>query len=119
MAFWIERVAAVAALSCLSGQAALAGDAGAGKAVFTSSCSICHSVQPGQNKIGPTLFAGQSGGKPDMGRADTGQIPGIAAGDGSGDENDLCRGQGCDQAGRPDRLSGDREIGGGGGNYVS
>jgi cytochrome c len=56
MAFWIERVAAVAALSCLSGQAALAGDAGAGKAVFTSSCSICHSVQPGQNKIGPTLF---------------------------------------------------------------
>ncbi len=37
-------------------QPAWAGDAGAGKAVFQSSCSICHSVQPGQNKIGPTLF---------------------------------------------------------------
>ena len=36
--------------------AAWAGDAGAGKAVFSSSCSICHSVQAGQNKIGPTLF---------------------------------------------------------------
>jgi cytochrome c len=33
-----------------------AGDAGAGKSVFQSSCAICHSVQPGQNKIGPTLF---------------------------------------------------------------
>ena len=35
---------------------ALAGDPVAGKAVFQSSCSLCHSVQPGQNKIGPTLF---------------------------------------------------------------
>jgi cytochrome c len=35
---------------------AWAGDAGAGKSVFQSSCAICHSVQPGQNKIGPTLF---------------------------------------------------------------
>ena len=34
---------------------AWAGDAGAGKSVFSSSCSICHSVQPGQNKIGPSL----------------------------------------------------------------
>ncbi|HBK05375.1 MAG TPA: cytochrome c family protein [Acetobacteraceae bacterium] len=40
----------------MSGSAAMAGDAGAGKAVFQSSCSICHSVQSGQNKIGPTLF---------------------------------------------------------------
>lgn len=40
----------------MSGSAAMAGDAGAGKAVFQSSCSICHSVQAGQNKIGPTLF---------------------------------------------------------------
>lgn len=30
-------------------------DATAGKAVFGSSCSICHAVQPGVNKIGPSL----------------------------------------------------------------
>jgi cytochrome c len=35
---------------------ARAGDAGAGKSAFSSSCSICHSAQAGQNKIGPTLF---------------------------------------------------------------
>ena len=33
-----------------------AADPAAGKAVFQATCSICHSVQPGQNKIGPTLF---------------------------------------------------------------
>lgn len=27
-----------------------------GKTVFQSICSTCHSAQPGQNKIGPTLF---------------------------------------------------------------
>jgi cytochrome c len=54
----IARVVAVggALLTSLFGPA-WAGDAGAGKGVFQSSCSICHSVQPGQNKIGPTLFA--------------------------------------------------------------
>jgi cytochrome c len=35
---------------------ARAGDAGAGKSAFQSTCSICHSAQAGQNKIGPTLF---------------------------------------------------------------
>ena len=39
-----------------------AGDLSAGKSVFASNCAICHSVQPGQNKIGPTLF-GLSGRK--------------------------------------------------------
>ncbi len=38
------------------GSAAMAGDPGAGRAVFQSSCSICHSGEAGQNKIGPTLF---------------------------------------------------------------
>jgi cytochrome c len=50
----------IAIVVALSGvfftSAALAGDAGAGKAVFQSFCSTCHSVQPAQNKIGPTLF---------------------------------------------------------------
>ncbi len=55
------------ALSCLAvavgsgalvvrSRSAMAGDPAAGKSVFTANCSICHSVQPGQNKIGPTLF---------------------------------------------------------------
>jgi cytochrome c len=35
---------------------AVAGDPAAGKSVFQANCSICHSVQPDQNKIGPTLF---------------------------------------------------------------
>jgi cytochrome c len=48
-------VTAFSVLLATSG--ARAGDAGAGKSVFQSSCSICHSVQPGQNKIGPALFA--------------------------------------------------------------
>ena len=35
-----------------------------GKAVFESQCSICHSVAPGVNSIGPTLFGvvGRSAG---------------------------------------------------------
>ena len=33
-----------------------AGDAAAGKAVFQSQCSICHSPQNGRNLIGPSLF---------------------------------------------------------------
>lgn len=32
-----------------------AGNAEAGQAVFNRQCMICHSVQPGQNKIGPSL----------------------------------------------------------------
>jgi cytochrome c2 len=34
---------------------ARAADAAAGQAVFRSQCSICHSVQPGRNMIGPSL----------------------------------------------------------------
>ena len=39
----------------LASGSAYAGDADAGKSDFAAACSICHSVQPGQNKIGPTL----------------------------------------------------------------
>ena len=54
----IPRAVAVGGmlLTSLLGPGALAADAGAGKSAFQSSCSICHSVQPGQNKIGPSLF---------------------------------------------------------------
>ncbi|QMW23989.1 c-type cytochrome [Sandaracinobacteroides saxicola] len=38
----------------VSAQAMPKGDAAAGKAVFVQ-CSACHSLKPGQNKIGPSL----------------------------------------------------------------
>ena len=48
---------------------AMAADPAAGKAVFSSTCSICHSVQPGKNMVGPSL-AGVVGRK-------TGSVPGF------------------------------------------
>ncbi len=33
-----------------------AGDAAAGKQVFETQCSICHSPQQGRNMVGPSLF---------------------------------------------------------------
>jgi cytochrome c len=35
---------------------AQAQDATAGKRLFTMNCSACHSPQPGQNLVGPSLF---------------------------------------------------------------
>lgn len=52
----LTGVLAVAALSLLvAAQASAAGDAAAGKAVFTQNCAICHSPDAGVNKIGPSL----------------------------------------------------------------
>jgi len=48
-------VAAGIAITSL-GISAQAADPAAGKSVFNSYCSICHSVQPGKNMVGPTLF---------------------------------------------------------------
>lgn len=31
-------------------------DQSAGKMVFNSNCSVCHAVQPGVNKMGPSLY---------------------------------------------------------------
>jgi len=45
-----------------------AADAGHGATVFAEECAACHSVKPGKNKMGPTLFgvAGRdAGGVPD------------------------------------------------------
>ena len=56
------------ALAALS-SSARAADPVAGKAVFSSYCSICHSVQPGKNMVGPSLF-GVVGRK-------TGTVPGF------------------------------------------
>lgn len=53
--FLLRAAFTVTLLTAVSGTAFAAGDPAAGKSVFQSTCSICHSVQPGQNKIGPTL----------------------------------------------------------------
>jgi cytochrome c len=47
----------LAFLLCLSaaGPAFAAGDAAAGKILFQQKCAICHSVDAGVNKIGPSL----------------------------------------------------------------
>lgn len=34
----------------------MAQDAAAGKQVFRKNCSACHTVEPGENRMGPTLF---------------------------------------------------------------
>ncbi len=49
----------VMSLFCLvaASQAHAAGDATAGKALFQQKCAICHSVDVGVNKIGPSLHA--------------------------------------------------------------
>jgi cytochrome c len=46
-----------------------AGDATAGQAVFNSRCAVCHTTEPGVNKIGPSL-AGIVGSK-------AGTVPGF------------------------------------------
>jgi cytochrome c len=51
------------------GPQAKAADPSAGKSVFSSTCSICHSAQPGKNMVGPSLF-GLVGRK-------TGSVPGF------------------------------------------
>ena len=66
--FIVRAAFAVSLSTACSGAALAAGDPAAGKATFQATCSICHSVQPGQNKIGPTLF-GLAGRK-------TGTVPG-------------------------------------------
>jgi cytochrome c2 len=58
----------VMCLTAVFGPAALAGDAGAGRSVFQSTCSICHAVKAGKNEVGPTL-SGIVGRK-------TGSVPG-------------------------------------------
>ena len=37
--------------------AALAADPAAGQKIFKAQCGVCHAVEAGQNRIGPTLFA--------------------------------------------------------------
>jgi cytochrome c len=51
------KLMAVASLIFVgSAYAAPTGDPGTGSDVFASECSDCHSVKPGKNKKGPSLF---------------------------------------------------------------
>ncbi len=52
----IELAAAGMLLAVAAASPARAQDAAAGKAVFQSQCSVCHSPQPGRNMTGPSLF---------------------------------------------------------------
>ena len=65
------RSVIIVALLVLSGlgTSAVAADPAAGKSVFNSYCSLCHTVQPDRNMIGPSLF-GIVGRK-------TGSVPGF------------------------------------------
>ena len=67
----VPRLAAVMISLAFAGLGteARAADPAAGKTVFNSVCSICHSVQPGKNMVGPSLF-GIVGRK-------TGSVPGF------------------------------------------
>jgi len=67
----MPRLAAVMASLALAGLGtqAQAADPAAGKAVFSSVCSICHAVQAGKNGIGPSLF--------DVVGRKTGSVPGF------------------------------------------
>jgi cytochrome c len=47
--------ALVAGFAVVAGQARADGDAGHGKQVFQQ-CGICHSTEPGEAKLGPSLF---------------------------------------------------------------
>ena len=60
----IAAAAAGAGLVLTAGMAQAA-DASAGETTFKRKCAVCHSVEPGQNKVGPTLagvFGRESGG---------------------------------------------------------
>ena len=61
---------AIAALPLAASPALAAGDAAAGKEMFTTTCGVCHSAQPGVNMVGPSL-AGIVGSK-------SGTVPGYS-----------------------------------------
>ncbi len=50
---WLVAIFAAAAVG-FGGAASAEGDAAAGEKVFKK-CAVCHSVEPGKNKVGPSL----------------------------------------------------------------
>jgi cytochrome c len=67
--FRMRRAGIAGLLLAGSATAAPAADPAAGQQIFKAQCSICHAVEAGQNRIGPTLF-GVIGRRP-------GSVPGF------------------------------------------
>jgi cytochrome c2 len=53
----VLRTTAFVLMSALVGAAQAAGDAARGADLFKQNCSMCHSPEPGQNLVGPSLFS--------------------------------------------------------------
>lgn len=52
---WAVALLAAAASVPAAAQAPPDGDAAAGRVAFTRLCAVCHAIEAGQNKIGPSL----------------------------------------------------------------
>jgi cytochrome c len=65
-----RQLAATIAVLLPLGTQAMAADTAAGERIFRSQCAACHSVEPGQNRTGPSLAgivgrrSGQAAGFP-------------------------------------------------------
>ena len=55
MRFKTLTLAAAAAVVLSAGAAKAEGDAAAGEALFKKRCAVCHAVEAGKNKVGPSL----------------------------------------------------------------
>lgn len=53
----VSRATALVLISLLGTTANAAGDAARGAEIFRQNCSMCHSQEPGQNLVGPSLFS--------------------------------------------------------------
>jgi cytochrome c len=53
----VLRTTVFVLISALVGAAQAAGDAARGADLFKQNCSMCHSLEPGQNLVGPSLFS--------------------------------------------------------------
>ncbi|HEY4038184.1 MAG TPA: c-type cytochrome, partial [Burkholderiaceae bacterium] len=51
------RTMALVLIPTLTATAQAAGDAARGADIFKQNCSMCHSPEPGQNLVGPSLFS--------------------------------------------------------------
>ena len=51
-----KKMGFLATMAALAWQPLLAAEVDAGKSVFHSKCTICHSITQGQNRVGPSLF---------------------------------------------------------------
>lgn len=74
------RILLAAALACAALPARAEGDPDHGREIFQARCTICHSAEPGRNKIGPSLYAvvgRPAGSVPDYAYSDANKRSGI------------------------------------------